>query len=124
MAGEELSRMYRFGRQGVDAHRLPLAPDRHQVELDQPRHVEPRRRLFADDQIDAIELGQPFEPRGQVHRIAEQRIIEALLRSEIADAALAGIDADADVQRVLSTGRPASVELVEPAAHRLCGSYR
>src|SRR5438034_8481107 len=101
MAGEELSRMYWFGRQGVDAHRLRLALDRHQVELDQPRHVKPRRRRLADDQIDPVKLGQPFEPGGQVDRVAEQRIIEALLRAEIADAAFAGIDTDADMQRAL-----------------------
>src|SRR5437899_2366984 len=105
--------MYRFGRQGVDAYRLGLALDRHQVELDQSRHVEPRRRRLADDQIDAVKLGQPFEPGGQVDRVAEQRIIEALLRSEIADAAFAGIDADPDMERALPGGRPAAVELVE-----------
>src|SRR5713226_6501479 len=98
-------------RQGKDAHRARLALDRDEVELNQAGVVEPRRGVLADDQIDAVLLGEPLEPRRQVHRIAEQRIIEALVRAEIAYAALPGVDADADMQGEPAFGRPGLVEL-------------
>ena len=46
---------------------------------------------------DAVALGLPFEPRGEVHGVAEHRIVEAQVRAHVADDAVAGVDADADL---------------------------
>ena len=88
------------------------------------------RGFFADHQIDAVDFAQPFEARGEIDRVAEQRIIEMLLRAEIADDAFAGIDADADLHRPERRAgggrfvRPAAVQLDELAAHRLGRAHR
>src|SRR3546814_9729187 len=54
----------------------------------------------AEHDADAVVLRLPFEPRGEVDRVAEHRIVEALARAHVADDALAGIDADADIERL------------------------
>ena len=53
----------------------------------------------AEDDRQAVGLALPFEPRGEVHRVAQHRIVEAQVRSHVADDALAGVEADADLQR-------------------------
>jgi hypothetical protein len=47
----------------VHAAGLGFAFDRDEVDLDQFRIVEPRSRLLADDQIDAVDLAQAFPDR-------------------------------------------------------------
>ena len=85
--------------QRIHADGLGLAFDRHEIDLDQFRIAETRSRLLADHQIDAINFAQAFQPGSKIHRIAEQRVIEMLLRAVIADAAFAGVDADAHADR-------------------------
>src|SRR6202035_6062452 len=86
-------------KQRVHADSLGLAFDRDEIDLDQFWIAETRGRLLADHQIDAINLAQAFQPGSEIHRIAEQRVIEMLLRAVIAHAAFAGIDADAHADR-------------------------
>ena len=54
-------------------------------------------QLVADQDAHAIVLGQPLDPRGEVHRVADQRIGQPLCGAHVADAAGAGIEADADL---------------------------
>ena len=42
-------------------------------------------------------LGQPFQTRGDIDRIADQRIVEPLLRAHIADTANARVKPDPDL---------------------------
>jgi hypothetical protein len=42
---------------------------------------------------DAIDFAEAFQPRSEIHRIAEQRVIEVLVRAEIADDAFPGVEA-------------------------------
>src|SRR5271170_7184888 len=77
-----------------NAHRLGFADHLDQVEFEQ-REL---RRLFsgplADYDVDQICLGLTLEPRGDVGVVAEHRIVKALIRTEITDNALAGIEPD------------------------------
>ena len=60
-------------------------------------------RLLADEDRHPVELAGPFEPRGQVHRVAHGRVVEAPLRAHVADDGGTGVDADphADFMPVL-----------------------
>src|SRR5215472_13755732 len=49
------------------------------------------RDRLGDDQIDAVGLAGALEARGQVHGVAEHRVLHALVGAHVADAALAGI---------------------------------
>ena len=57
---------------------------------------DPVDRRLAEHDRHAVDLRQALEARGDVDVVADRRIVEALRRAEIADAAVAGIDADAD----------------------------
>ncbi|MCY1302530.1 hypothetical protein D9M70_521910 [compost metagenome] len=89
------------------------------------------RSFFAEEQRDAVVLGSPFETRCEIDRIAEGGIVEALVRTHVADDALAGVDADADSQRLRGPPLPLRLSLqflvdprerckhVERCAHRV-----
>src|SRR5688572_15020828 len=67
--------------------------DRGELEERQARRGE--RRLLADDDRHAVCLRLAFEARGDVHHVAKDRIVEPLRRADVADAAVAGVEADA-----------------------------
>src|SRR5580693_1372582 len=116
-------------KQRVHADSLGLAFDRDEIDLDQFRIAETRNRLLADHQIDAINLAQAFQPGSEIHRIAEQRVIEMSPRAVIADAAFAGVDADANTDRPeyfprrLRLSLPAAVEFDQFPPHSLGGTH-
>ena len=86
--------------QGVHAFRLGLALHGDQIDLQgRESAVDLLGGLGADDDRRAIFLGAAFQPRGEVHGIAQHRIIEAQIRTHIADHAGAGIDAEPDLHR-------------------------
>ena len=99
MLADELLLGNLLRRQRVDVAGFALALDRYEIDFDQRRIAEALSRLFADHQIDAVDLAEAFQPRGEVHRIAEQRVVEMLLRAEIADDAFPGVDPKADAHR-------------------------
>src|SRR5690606_12782507 len=69
-----------------------------------------RHRVLGDEDRRAIGLVRAFETRGDVHRVAHHGVFETLLRTDIADERLAGVEADAGLHLV--TGElPRSVEL-------------
>src|SRR3546814_20867405 len=57
-------------------------------------------RRLAEHDVHPIDGRLPFETSGQIDGIPQHRIVEALLRSHIADHAEAGVDADADPQQL------------------------
>ena len=79
MAGKVLLAFNRVRRQRENPHPLGAALDGDEIEFDEARLVEPGGGLFADNQIDVVLLGQAFEARRQVYRVAEQRIVELLV---------------------------------------------
>ena len=52
--------------------------------------------------------------RGEVHRVADDRVLAPLLRADVADDGLAGVHADADPQRRLALRRRAAA--LKPAS--------
>ena len=82
------------------ADRLGAADDAHEVDLEQRQTGRMHAVFFGDQDRQAVLLGQALDARRDVHRIPDRRIAEALLRAEIADAAGAGVQADADLDRL------------------------
>jgi len=80
------------------------------------RSLSVARQFLAHQDPHSIALGQPLDPRGEVHRIADQRIGQPLRRAHIADAAQASVEADAD----LHIGRPGIGLLHRHVPVRLC----
>ena len=86
----------------------------------------------AQDDVDAVGLGAALEAGGDVHRVADHRVVEALGGAEIADEAAAGVDADAEAQGLEGIsalggvlGGQLGVEQGQAAAHlegRLAGA--
>ena len=58
------------------------------------------RGRLADDGSDVIGLGLTLEARGDIDVVADHRIVEARVRAEVADAAHARVQADADLDRL------------------------
>src|SRR5262245_66197747 len=82
------------------SRRLGLAFHFEKIELEKSEIGRPRRGGFADHGADVIGLRLSLEPRGHVDVVADHRIVEARFRAEIADAADASVQADADPDRL------------------------
>src|SRR5450759_156450 len=82
----------------VDRNGLELALNTHTVELAVDRYRRGFDDVFRHENADPVFLGKPFEPRRQVHGVAHNRIRTTELRTHVADAHLAAIHADADMQ--------------------------
>ena len=80
-----------------DARRLGLALHLQQVELEEGEVRRARGGGLAHDGADVVGLRLALEPRGDVDVVADHRIVEARLRAEIADAADAGVEPDAEL---------------------------
>ena len=87
-------------RQGVerDRARLVFQLDVIDFEPGEMRRLVARRG--AGDDVDAELLGRALEPGGDVDLVAERRIVEALVGPHVADAAFAGVEADAEFHRL------------------------
>src|ERR1051326_1925742 len=79
--------------QEKDADGLGLADDQDEVDLEHRELRHPKRGAFAENDIDVIGLGLAFETGGQIGVVAEHRIVEALIRAEIAGDAFPGVEA-------------------------------
>ena len=51
-------------------------------------------RFLSDDDVGAVFLVGALQPAGDIHGVADHRVVEPKLRSDIADQHVAGIDAD------------------------------
>ena len=110
-------------RQRVKTDRARLALDQHGIDLE-PGEV---GRLGADrlaaDDVDLEDLARAFETRGDVHFVADRRIVEPAQRTQVADAAFARIEPDAETHRLerallgLSAAAPALVQRDQRLAH-------
>ena len=95
-----LQRIGLVAEQGENSDRLGAADDADEIDLEERQAGRMRARVLGDQDRQAVLLRQAFDARGDVHRVADRRIAEALLRAEIADAAGAGVEADADLDRL------------------------
>src|SRR5260221_577220 len=84
------------GRGRVNARGPRVAFHPHYVELDGLQPGDALHRWLAKHDRHAVDLGQSLETRGDVHVVADRRIVEALRRSEIANTTGTRVDADAD----------------------------
>ena len=83
-----------------DALQFPLPPHLEMVDLENRElRLNGLGGFLSDDDGNAIMLCQSLKTGCQIDRVADDGIVEVKLRSEIADHALAGIQADADPQR-------------------------
>ena len=65
----------------------------------------------------AVLLVEPFQARGEVHRIAHGGVAVAQLRAHVADGSHTGVEPDADVEIWLVLRPPLLPELGDPAHH-------
>src|SRR5271167_4352439 len=87
-------------KQRVYRNRLRLAFDRDVIELDRSPIRRRHPRFLAENDADPVILRLAFEPRRQIDRVAQHRIVEPAGRAHIADDAVAGVDADPDIERL------------------------
>jgi hypothetical protein len=101
-----------------DPDGLPLALDPDDVDLaaDEAPAQGLLRRL-GDQELTAVLLGRPLQAGGEVHVVADHRVVHPLLRPDVAAHHLAGGQPDADLDRDLAAGATALVEGGEPRLH-------
>ena len=75
--------------------------------------VQAAARRVADDNPSAVLLVQRFEPRSEVHGVADHRVAHDLVRPDVAGDHRSGVDADPDVERRPALRRPLDVELLQ-----------
>src|SRR5947207_2255047 len=68
---------------------------------------------LTDQDVCAISVVQPFEPVRHIHRIADDRVIEAGVAADIADDDFTGVQADSCPEGQLAGCLPALVEYPE-----------
>ena len=83
--------------QRVDRRRPGLALEQHLVDFEPGEIRRFVARQAARDDVDAEHLRGALEPRGDVHLVADGGIVETAGRAEVADAAFAGVEADAEL---------------------------
>ena len=97
---------------------LNLADNRHHVQLAYlDLGSSEAVRIFTEDNASAIEFVDPFEPRGEVHRITDHGVGLGCRRTERANDHLASGDAhtDDEVRRVAP--QPGDVRQLRPQRH-------
>src|SRR5882672_11013101 len=81
-----------------DVERRVAALDPDLIELKEGEVGRLLRRVFADDDVDAVGARKALQPRGDIGAVADDRIVEALLRSHIADAGAPAVQPDAGAE--------------------------
>ena len=67
---------------------------------------------------DAVRLGDALQPGGEVRLGTDDRVVHPVVAAEIADIAVAGVDADAGAERLLDAAlAPLGVELGQALLH-------
>ena len=110
-------------QKGIDPGRLRLSLHRDQVELQGGEVLGLGPRVLADHDVDAIGLRLALEAGSEVHIVAHDRIVEALVRAQVADRADARIEPGAHANGgkipafALGVGAPDLIEAAELVAH-------
>ena len=55
-------------------------------------------QILGDDEPLVVLLGEPFQTGGEVHHVADDRVVHLLLGADVAHGHLAEVDPDADVE--------------------------
>ena len=109
----------------VHRDRLRLALDDHLVDdAAAVGAAQLAEGVFADQDLRAVGLARAFEPRGEIHAVADHGEIHALGRADIAGDQAVGIQTDPDVYRRLSLRGAANVPLGQNADHADRGADR
>ena len=67
---------------------------------------------------DASEVGVRLQPRGQIHLVADDRVVDAIVAAEVADRAKAGVDPDPQLEDVLLAALPPlGLQIPHPLLH-------
>src|SRR2546423_8696997 len=77
-----------------------------------------------DGDLGGVVLGEPLEPRGEVHRVADDRVLHPLLGADVAGDRLAVADADADLDLDAALEPLARIELPQAAPHAARRAHR
>src|SRR5664279_4452670 len=80
-------------------HALLLALHPHPVHFPVDEALDRSHDVLGDENAHAVFLGEIFEARGEVHRVAHHRIGTAEMRAHVADAHRAAVEADANAEQ-------------------------
>ena len=109
----------------IDGHRLELALDAQLIGLaHQDRCPQSLGQSLADKDAGAVVLGRTLKARGEVHAVADHRVLHALGRADVADDDPTHRDTDTDVDGHQPLFSATGVELIELDEHALCGQHR
>ena len=72
----------------------------------------------------ATSLQADFDPRSDVHGIADRRIVETRLGTHVPDAGKSGVDSDADADLLLGPKPKASLALRRASVSRMASAAR
>src|ERR1700733_6386637 len=86
--------------QRIKADRARLALDQHGIDLEPGEVGRLGADRFASNDIDLEDFARAFETRSDVHFVANRRIVEPSQRTQIADAAFARVEPDAEMHRL------------------------
>src|SRR5256885_13488638 len=77
-----------------------------------------------DEDLVGVVLGEPLQAGGEVHRVADDRVLHPLLGPDVAGDRLAMADADADLDLDAALEPLALVELAQAAPHAARRAHR
>ena len=102
-------------RQGVKTDGTGLTFDQDGIDLEPGEIGRFGAGCLTADDIDLENLARALEPGGDVHLVADRRIVESAQRTQIADAALARIEPDAKTHRLERASLSLRVRLRQPS---------
>src|ERR1700691_3369144 len=88
-------------KQFVDGQSTNSSIDHQPVELARLDAIAGKAaRLLSDDDVGAVFLVGGFEPARNIHRVADDRVVEPELRSDIADQHFTGVNPDSNLKHI------------------------
>ena len=91
----------------IDTDRFSFALYHHLVDVaDAVGAAQAAECIFADEDLRRVGFARAFKPRGEVHAVADQRVVHALCRADVAGDHHVGVEADAHLDRLLTALAP------------------
>src|SRR5439155_10566313 len=120
------SRRGRWHRDSGDVglERLGLAGDSHGrggYECD--RRADATARLFGDEDGHPLQLREPLDARGDVHRVADRGVLAPAWRPDVAEHDSARVNPDTHAEWRFAVSGTLAVEFVEGPLHRQRAAY-
>src|SRR5436309_3037847 len=82
------------------------------------------QRMLAHENVRRVRFACALQARGQVHAIADDGVIHALRRPDVARHYVVGVEADSHVYRLLAGGHAPRVPTAQLGDHADGGSHR